>query len=391
MAKDNAALTRELAQVTADLAEISRRLNMFTPEVNDKLIAVETKATRVENKLVEIDDKLEKYLTPLVEATLPVKLASTDSKIEELVKVVQEVKASVKALGDAANAATGRLDAQATEMSPIKMSMASVEPTIRQAKEDIQKMRDEVTRNHQIGETRYAEPQGQLAVMQMQQGGGQTGSGPRSTDPLVTHKLIIGNKITSDEGFTVIDSWIKELETDLEIILPGAKAIMVQAQTSQHIIDSQQLLSHANAALATKIIRELYVIFTKKTIVNTKARFEIQNLNENQGLETLRLIRLNLCKREGQRLQDEYEVGTALPKIKESDMQNLIGLIRRWEAEINKFEAIDKGYALGVFQRRNMIYRALPETVQREVDKEVAKGQLQSYETFKEFVMNLSK
>ena len=392
MAKDNAALTRELAQVTADLAEISRRLNMFTPEVNDKLIAVETKATRVENKLVEIDDKLEKYLTPLVEATLPVKLASTDSKIEELVKVVQEVKASVKALGDAANAATGRLDAQATEMSPIKMSMASVEPTIRQAKEDIQKMRDEVTRNHQIGETRYAEQQGQLAVMQMQQGGGQTGSGPRSTDPLVTHKLIIGkDKITGDEEFTVIDSWIKELETDLEIILPGAKAIMVQAQKSQHIIDSPQLLSHANAALATKISRELYVIFTKKTVVNTKARFEIQNLNENQGLEALRLIRLNLCKREGQRLQDEYEVGTALPKIKESDMQNLSGLLRRWEAEINKFEAIDKGYALGVFQRRNMIYRALPETVQREVDKEVAKGQLQSYETFKEFVMNLSR
>ena len=72
-------------------------------------------------------------------------------------------------------------------------------------------------------------------------------------------------------------------------------------------------------------------------------------------------------------------------------MQNLSGLLRRWEAEINKFEAIDKGYALGVFQRRNMIYRALPETVQREVDKEVAKGKLQSYETFKEFVMNLSR
>ena len=158
---------------------------------------------------------------------------------------------------------------------------------------------------------------------------------------------------------------------------------MVQAQTSQHVIDSPQLLSHANAALATKISRELYVIFTKKTVVNTKARFEIQNLNENQGLEALRLIRLNLCKREGQRLQDEYEVGTALPKIKESDMQNLSGLLRRWEAEINKFEAIDKGYALGVFQRRNMIYKALPETVQRKANKEAAKGQLQNDVTSK--------
>ena len=91
----------------------------------------------------------------------------------------------------------------------------------------------------------------------MQQSGGQTGSRPRSTDPPVSHKLIIGkDKITSDEEVRVLDSWIKELENDLEIILPGAKATMVKAQATVRVDDWPHLLSRANAALATKISRE---------------------------------------------------------------------------------------------------------------------------------------
>ena len=38
-----------------------------------------------------------------------------------------------------------------------------------------------------------------------------------------------------------------------------------------------------------------------------------------------------------------------MPKIKEGDMGNLVSLLRRWVSEINKFEAIDKGYSLGIF------------------------------------------
>ena len=157
------------------------------------------------------------------------------------------------------------------------------------------------------------------------------------------------------------------------------------------MIDTSALLSSPNAASATRLSRELYVIFGKKTVINTKARFELQNLRENQGLEALRLIRMNLCKREGQRSQDEYEVGTTLPKIKEGDMGNLVSLLRRWESEINKFEAIDKGYSPGIFQRRNWVYRALPEAAQKDVDKEVAKSELASYESFMDCIRNLSR
>ena len=100
---------------------------------------------------------------------------------------------------------------------------------------------------------------------------------------------------------------------------------------------------------------------------------------------------MNLCKREGPRLQDEYEASTTLPKVKESEMSGLQSLLRRWESEIDKFQALDAGYALGVFQRRNMVYRALPESCQREIDNEVGKGELSSYEGLMDFVINMSR
>ena len=63
-------------------------------------------------------------------------------------------------------------------------------------------------------------------------------SGGRSSEPILTHKLIMGKqKITGDEDFTVIDEWIKELHTDLEIIMPGAKAIMLESEAQKSVID----------------------------------------------------------------------------------------------------------------------------------------------------------
>ena len=63
------------------------------------------------------------------------------------------------------------------------------------------------------------------------------------SEPFVTHKLIMGKeKITGDKDFTTIDAWIKELETDSEIVTPGAKHIMVDAQAVKSIIDASTRL-----------------------------------------------------------------------------------------------------------------------------------------------------
>ena len=79
---------------------------------------------------------------------------------------------------------------------------------------------------------------------------------------------------------------------------------MQNAEKSKTAIDDQAMLQHPDTRKLTTLSRELFVISSKKTMPNSKARFELNGLSENQGLEVLRRIRTNLCKREGPRLQD---------------------------------------------------------------------------------------
>ena len=57
---------------------------------------------------------------------------------------------------------------------------------------------------------------------------------------------------------------------------------------------------------------------------------------------------------------------------------------------MKRFQVIDESYALGKFQRRNIIYRALPDEIQRDVDKEHAKGAIPAYDDFIDFVKHFS-
>ena len=158
--------------------------------------------------------------------------------------------------------------------------------------------------------------QSQLVTLSSAQSTGQGMiAGGKSNEPFVTHKLLIGkDKITGDEEFTVIDEWINDLMTDLEIIMPGSKRLLKEAENSSIPSVESIMMGNYQSAMCTKLSQELFVILTKKTVSHSKATFELMNLTENQGLEALRQIRLNLCKREGPRLQDEYEAGTTLPK-----------------------------------------------------------------------------
>ena len=194
-------------------------------------------------------------------------------------------------------------------------------------------------------ERRQTKMQSQIitASLQNTNASGVSVSG-RANEPFVTHKLNIGKeRITSDEDFTVIDDWIKELHTDIEIIMPGSKRIMQEAKANIKPVTESTLMTHRAGKMATTLSRELFVIITKKTAPNNKAKFELNGLTENLGLEALRRFRMNLCKRKGPRLQDEYEASTTLPKVKESEMNGLQSRLGRWESEIKKIPGIGCG------------------------------------------------
>ena len=96
-------------------------------------------------------------------------------------------------------------------------------------------------------------------------------------------------------------------------------------------------------------------------------------LNENDGLEAWRLIRINLCNKDDQHIEAEYKVKCKLPKISVKEMSGLAELLTRWEAEIKRFAAIDPGYDLSKLQKKNAVSEILPEEMQKIIDVESSK------------------
>ena len=74
-------------------------------------------------------------------------------------------------------------------------------------------------------------------------------------------------------------------------------------------------------------------------------------------------------------------------------MAGLAELITRWEAEIKRFTAIDEGYNLSNLQKKNAVYEALPDELQRVIDIEVSKpgSNLKVYPQWIEFVKDWSR
>ena len=72
-------------------------------------------------------------------------------------------------------------------------------------------------------------------------------------------------------------------------------------------------------------------------------------------------------------------------------MSKFESLYIRWEAELKRHEAVNREYFIGKFRKRQIVYKAMPDDVQKSVDMEVAKGALQTYEDFIEFPKCISK
>ena len=87
----------------------------------------------------------------------------------------------------------------------------------------------------------------------------------------------------------------------------------------------------------------------------------------------------------------EFNAIADLPSLKAAEMSKFESLYIRWEAELKRHEAINREYFIGKFRKRQIVYKAMPDDVQQSVDKEVAKGQLQTYEDFIEFLKSISK
>ena len=147
--------------------------------------------------------------------------------------------------------------------------------------------------------------------------------------------------------------------------------------------------TRVDGTLATKLSMELFVMLKCKT--ELAAGNHLKPISSERGLEAWRILKKELMGRDGPRQEEEFNAIADLPKLKPADMQRFDNLYVRWEAELKKHEAISREYFIGKFRKRQIVYRSLPDEIQKAVDAEVAKNQLQSYEEFIDFVKALAK
>ena len=144
---------------------------------------------------------------------------------------------------------------------------------------------------------------------------GGSGGGRKPNDPLVCHKLIL-NKValSGEEDYETFDEWFIDMADDFEILIPGSKVLFREAKQKKEKFDMTSTLSRGDSAHVTNVSRELFSVLKKKTI--GQARAQLKALSENEGLEAWRLIRTNLCRKDGQRLQNEFDTLTTLVPMK---------------------------------------------------------------------------
>ena len=146
-------------------------------------------------------------------------------------------------------------------------------------------------------------------------GTGGGGGSRKSNEPIVCHKLMLNKAaLSGEEDYDSCDHWFIDMADDFEILMPGAKRILQESKKSKERITLQGLLTRGDAAFATTISRELFSALKKKTI--GQARAQLKPLTDMHGLEAWRFIRANLCRKDGQRLQGEFDTLTNLVPIK---------------------------------------------------------------------------
>ena len=176
-------------------------------------------------------------------------------------------------------------------------------------------------------------------------GGGHKG-------PLVTNRIFDNlARLSGNEDHKVIDDWYDEVERNFELLLPGSSAVMIWALKQDDKI-TYTLMSHeANAHFMLKVSRELFAVMMNRT--EDKAKSHVKVLTPQDGLEAWRSVRNALNRRDGQRLQAEFEnLTTHMKPIAITELKTLNTLLAKWEKELGDFEAIDREYNVGAFQKR---------------------------------------
>ena len=90
---------------------------------------------------------------------------------------------------------------------------------------------------------------------------GSSGIRSRPDEPIVAPKLIIKKTpLNGTESFEAIGEWYEDMATVIEMIWPGAKMILQDAEKMKRPITTQDMIKHKAGSLASRVSKDMYSV-----------------------------------------------------------------------------------------------------------------------------------
>ena len=221
------------------------------------------------------------------------------------------------------------------------------------------------------------------AVTVAQQASPANTSASSSSTTLDNDKRFIAQTILNGEKDpSTIQEWWTKLLIKIEQAIPTSEEYLKSAMRSKVVIDNDLIESGSNKIIGHKLNRELYSLLTNKT--TKKAWGHIKNLQSHQGLEAFRVMYQETTMKGPAQLQSEHRYLNN-PTDKPKNNSDLPQWIREWEHRIKELSAASSDYDIPNAQKRNILYQVLPQQLKQNVDTEIGKGNLMTYDQLKEF------
>ena len=280
---------------------------------------------------------------------------------------------------------------QAQNIGVESQARVHAEAKVVEVSSKIEALYHEIEAQKRKQEVNYQQQQMQIATtISSSSSTGTHGPSPARGEPLATNKLLLSDeKIDGTESRQTLEDWFEDVAMKVNLVYPGSQAILDWAAQSTMEITPSEIARRADNMLATSLSLQMYVFLKCKT--KASAANHLKTLSTERGLEGWRILRRELMGVDGPRQEEEFNAIADLPKLKLADMSKFENLIVRWESELKRHEAVNREYFIGKFRKRQIIYKSLPDEVAKSVDAEVAKGQLQEYNDFVEFIKSISK
>ena len=174
-------------------------------EKSDKQDEQNDKIKEASEKITRVVDKLSEDLVPIIGST-----THGVGSMSQLQKAMEQVEATMQGLSSSAQS--------------LGQSKAVTEHSLRQSEKEIRDLTTRMQQTESVYLQHKASMDATLATMQAANMGGSSnggGGGSRTPHAMVTNKLLLTiEKLTGEESFDAIDDWYKDIQVNVEELLP---------------------------------------------------------------------------------------------------------------------------------------------------------------------------